>query len=118
MSDKYDEATAYLTKHPQEIYNIWNRPEASPHGCLFVQRGTASMECCPSQIKNHASPPSGITKDIYEGIRADEVIPYEGEDIVVDRLHRFAYWQRRMDDAGLRINESYANTSFHVVDSA
>ena len=36
MSDKYDDAVAYLTAHPDEISWAWGRPAVHEAGCLFV----------------------------------------------------------------------------------
>ena len=39
MRDKYDDAIAYLTEHPEQIHQVWNNPEKYPAGCLFEYAG-------------------------------------------------------------------------------
>jgi hypothetical protein len=35
MADKYDEAVAHLTAHPDEIYEAWMSAQDHTYGCLF-----------------------------------------------------------------------------------
>jgi hypothetical protein len=88
--DKYDEAIAYLTQHPEEIYDAWN--ERYLH--LFDRCGLRSTCGCLTQVKYEHK--QAQTPALTAAIRADDRIP-EAEKITVDDLPVFAEWQRRLD---------------------
>lgn len=99
MSDKYEDAIAYLTEHPNEIEDAWGNPSWHVAGCLFVQCGSFSAggtRCgCLTQVRRGMYPAAN-TKLTNE-IRADERIPLDGHEITVEHLPVFAEWQRRLD---------------------
>lgn len=93
--DKYDEAIAYLTEHPDEIYENWNDPGSSPAGCLFQYCGR-SYDCgCLTQVAGFLG--RAATSELTDAIRADVRIPRNERDLSVDRLPALAEWQRRLD---------------------
>lgn len=112
MSDKYDEAIAYLTKHPDAIQDAWQAGDVHEEaGCLFVAVApehqlyghsvpfTSGGDCgCLTTIRCGDSRFAlAWTKELTEAIRADERIPKDPDDITVEHLPIFAEWQRRID---------------------
>lgn len=98
--DKYDEQIAYLTEHPEKIYDSWGscdglfeyastdrsvrrRPDGKVCGCLTMIR----------MIDHYHA----YTDDLTERIRADERIPDDPDRITVAHLPVFAEWQRILD---------------------
>ncbi len=97
MSDKYDEAVAYLTKHPRKIFDAWDLPDETPHGCLFMPvRGDYSF-CCGCLTEVASGLRRACTNELTEAIRADVRIPTNPREITPDDLPVFAEWQRRID---------------------
>lgn len=119
MSDKYDEAVAYLTEHPEDIAEAWQIPvfrtpsKVAQAHCLFAyvtptgkEQGNRpdAKECgCLTQIQ--ASGPQGDndgefcawTDALTDAIQADHTIPTDIESVRVEDLSTFANWQRRID---------------------
>lgn len=98
--DKYDEAVAYLTKNPDEIYDAWNM--ASTHvpvkgSCLFVPCDLTVLTVCGCLTQVRGLEYDAATPRLTRAIRADRGIPKRGESIKPRHLKRFAYWQRRLD---------------------
>ena len=112
MSDKYDEAIAYLTANPNRIEQVWNHPIdfEEEGGCLFMPctRGYAlyngpPQKCgCLTQIRSDPTlrvvgRDSQIAAILTKEIRQDQAIPKRGQDIKISDLQHFATWQRRLD---------------------
>jgi len=120
MADKYDEAIAYLTENPEDIYDAWmlwarsdQTTDVKRAHCLFqVARvdpdDGSSLGCgCLTQIR------SGLTlggvrcgvlgksgrqhKRLTTAVRSDKRLPSEPGSIRVEHLPVFAEWQRRLD---------------------
>lgn len=98
--DKYDEAIAYLTDHPQEIQKAWlercldeNRKYYQHQSHCLFQRTTPDCGCLTQIRCGHRAP----TTKLAEEIRADERIPLLDKNITVADLPVFAEWQRRLD---------------------
>lgn len=123
MNDKYDDAIAYLTEFPDEIYDAWGDPggHAGRGGELFgfvgpdwtdassiydtrgVQVGTCG---CLQQIReakvNEKDGTSGSMEmshwpRLWNEIARDRSIPSDSTEITVDDLQVFAEWQRTID---------------------
>ena len=105
--DKYDEAIAYLTEHPEEIYRAWHTCGTHPHGCLFEfcspdgsnnKRADGEKCGCLTMVRG-LSKIGGVawTDALTEEIRTDERLPKSGSEITVEHLPVFAEWQRRLD---------------------
>ena len=106
--DKYDEAVAYLTEHPDEISAAWCVPEdgdesgcAKAH-CLFQYVTPTGEACCggrycgcPTLIVGRSF--RAWTDELTVAIRADQRIPKNPDNITIDHLSIFAEWQRRID---------------------
>lgn len=108
MSDKYQKAVAYLTEHPEEIYDAWmsggGLHPIHPAACLFKMvsntgesvRLESGKECgCLTMIKNGGY--VAETPELTVAIRADERIPYTQREIKPEHLPVFAEWQARID---------------------
>jgi len=113
MSDKYDKAVAYLTRHPGQIETTWGRALCSDYelddddkeahkkaACLFTRCGDEDGKFqatgCLTQISHGAGVCAG-TPELTKAIKADQRIPQNGEDIEVGDLSLFAEWRRRID---------------------
>lgn len=103
-ADKYDSAVAYLTKHPDKIKDTWADPYDREGGCLFTfvcpdpdNKDTRNNYGCLTQIRNVYLPYVAFTEELTEAIRADDRIPQNCGDILVDSLPVFAEWQRKID---------------------
>lgn len=106
--DKYDEAIAYLTEHPDEIHAAWadgwvkgEVDEDEPRrkdSCLFDLAGPKGCGCL-TQVK--LGKYEAMTTGLTTAIRADHRIPLRPQDITVDHLEHFADWQRKIDAMGL-----------------
>lgn len=98
MRDKYDDAIAYLTEHPEQIHQVWNNPEKYPAGCLFEYAGDPHARDigCLTLIRG---PNSWIaeTPELTAAIREDERIPVCEKSVTTADLLVFAEWQRRLD---------------------
>ncbi len=106
--DKYDEAIAYLTEHPDEIVNEWWNGSATGSnegqaGCLFNRAGDELADgrwCgCLTQVRGENLP--AATPELTAAIRADHRIPADENHITVDHLEVFAEWQRKIDAMNL-----------------
>jgi len=93
MTDKYDEAIAYLTARPDRIYYAWDHPY-EPMGALFRYAGEGCG--CLTQIRSDPEM-RAATPELTAAIRADKRIPLSPKDITVELLPIFAEWQRRID---------------------
>lgn len=106
--ESYDDAVAYLTAHPEEIYEAWNEATDEVRGgCLFAYatKKDEDFHCtnigCLTMIRHDRDARelgSEFGPEITQAIRDDERIPDEGDDITVEHLPVFAEWQRRLDD--------------------
>lgn len=101
--DKYDDAVAYLTEHPNEIYDAWCTPSSHPAGCLFTYVGpepTDNAYGCLTQIHRFPTAYKAFTPELKERIIASKALTsIKHESITVDKLKYFAMWQRRIDKA-------------------
>jgi hypothetical protein len=114
MSDKYDDAIAYLTEHPDEVENAWKRPytygpigrTAHVAGCLFQGVCRTAAEYydvrnpmgCLTQLKMYPDNYKyACSPETREEIIKDPEIPARSGCFSLDDLQRFAYWQRRLD---------------------
>ncbi len=113
--DKYDEAIAYLTDHPDEIVAAWTDPYTTRGGDLFrkIQRGVPDLKVpvwddgnscgCLTEIRSSFVREHGEylaeTVELTRAIRGDGRIPLRAEHITVEHLPLFAEWMRRVDDA-------------------
>lgn len=110
MSDKYQKAVEYLTKHPGEIFDAWLDVNEHPAGCLFqfanqfgFQRygydrasWTTTTICgCITEIRGCGY--LAETPELTAAIRADKRIPERPDDIKPHHLPVFAEWQARLD---------------------
>lgn len=102
MADKYDEAIAYLTKHPNQIRKAWNNPGRYRGGCLFQHLTPTGrilyqerMYGCPSLIRqgDWEACDDGLTKAAQD----DERIPVKVDKNAVSALPAFAEIQRLAD---------------------
>ena len=98
MSDKYDEAIAYLTKHPNEIVAAWWGYDYHEAGGLFglLPKARKRPSGCATELRK--SPDVVFTIPELESIKDDERIPKRKEHITVESLEVFAEWQRRADE--------------------
>lgn len=109
MGDKYDKAIAYLTEHPEEIFNAWSingtadDPREHPAHCLFQRTDGNDYDddshCgCLTEVKAMCDKrPRAPTYALTIAIRNDTRIPTDVEQITVADLPVFAEWQRRID---------------------
>lgn len=107
-TDKYDDAIAHFTAHPEQIRDAWEHPWVHPAGCLFLHCGDVLDDdkqggrCgCLTQIRacdTYVGPTPKMTKEI----RKDERIPLHPDEIQVEHLAAFAEWQRKIDPLGVR----------------
>lgn len=108
--DKYDEAVAWLTEHPECIHMTWNTAltghfDESNDGltneecieahkqasCLFLNCGKSG---CLTEVAHKHEMAS--TPELTQAIRADrDNIPEDGKAIQVKDLPIFAKWRRR-----------------------
>lgn len=91
--DKYDRAIAYLTKHPERIFESWclNNKRGQ---CLFVPLGKR-FECgCPVEVKKGF--PAGNVA-VKNAVLANGLIPARFQDITIESLPAFAKIQRMAD---------------------
>lgn len=113
--DKYDEAIAYLTAHPEEIYSAWcdagetdGNHKGLPGVELFAMArrdGKDSYQngCgCLTMIRNSefrqvVSADQEKSHRLTQAIRADHRLPCSGSLITPADLPVFAEWQRRLD---------------------
>ena len=109
MADKYDEAIAYLTEHPEEIRSAWYSVHdgSTPHmrlaHCLFQHctpsGNLQSIGDCPvgclTIVRSGSAP--AWTNQLTESIMLDDRLPDNEIDICVEHLPVFAEWQRRLD---------------------
>ena len=119
MPDKYDEAIAYLTLYPNQIYDAWQSPHDHPGGALFqyvTPNGSwysdeqrqrylrswtevlpAYIQCgCITQIRAGRV---AYTPELTADIRADDTLPDRPDRITLEHLPRMAEWQRKIDRA-------------------
>lgn len=105
MSDKYDDAIEYLTKHPDRIRECWRNPSRTDAGCLFAfitpdgwHASVGGKACgCPTLIRADATFSPAWTPELTEIIRNDERIPKHEAHITVESLPAFAEIQRLAD---------------------
>lgn len=98
MADKYDEAVAYLTAHPDEIRRAWANPDAHEYGCLFMYLDGPGGNCgCLTLVKLDP----GMYKrthphmaGLIDRVNADPRIPKYEHSITEESLPAFAEWQR------------------------
>ena len=105
--DKYDEAIAYLTEHPQEISAAFNDGYAhrgSPGFCLFVAaapKGMLAMRrdgvTCGCLVAIRSGNYEAWTEDATKRIRGNLSLPDNAEMITPQHLIHFANEQRRLD---------------------
>lgn len=98
--DKYDQAIAYLTKHPEEIMAAWMGFNTHIAGCLFAFLSpsgfTSGLYGCATIIKadeRHYA----LTPTMTEAIQGDDRIPKYRSEITVESLLAFAEYQRQAD---------------------
>jgi hypothetical protein len=109
MADKYDEAVAYLTEHPEHISLAWSfqAPETAAAikqaHCLF-QHVTASGRsewrngtACGCLTTIRAEYGIAATDDLTTRIRGDARIPKLIDEVGPQHLHIMRDWQRRID---------------------
>lgn len=105
MNDKYDEAIAYLTEHPDAIHTAWFSPRLHRAGCLFQfctpdgakgRRSDTLMCGCLTQVHGRGCNVAW-TDELTEAIEQDNRLPACIDDVQVDDLPVFAEWQRRLD---------------------
>jgi hypothetical protein len=108
MSDKYDEAIAFLTANPHKISECWMAPDnllagelfqfVTPSG-LYDSNDYMTEQCrkpgCLSQIR--ADRGLAWTPELTKEVKKDERIPADEYQIGVEHLPVFAEWQRRLD---------------------
>jgi hypothetical protein len=103
--DKYDEAIAYLTAHPDRMSNAWVSPTVPPAGCLFAYLTPTGlravrddgMTCgCPTMVKAR---PNRVawTEELTAKVKADNRIPSNKDDLTLDTLVALAAYQREAD---------------------
>ena len=115
MSDKYDDAVAYLTEHPDKIEDAWNdggyfendTADEEPHSGAALFRfasksgtgGICRSGLCYGCLTMIRDSPGIVaeTEELTNAIRQDERIPTSWHDITVEHLPTFAEWQRRLD---------------------
>lgn len=101
--DKYDEAVKYFTKNPDKIYDCWNDPASSVHGCLFEFFRTRSVEfnlvrtLCATQARLYKDTAEVQNDDFLKRISMDENVPDDGLKIRLHHLPLFAKYQREYD---------------------
>lgn len=104
--DKYDEAIAYLTEHPEEISKAWNQPGAAKGGCLFrmatnaitredTRRDVSLGFGCLTMVRGNGC--NAATPELTIAIRSDGRIPSSRHTVTPSHLPVFAEWQRRLD---------------------
>ncbi len=105
MADKYDEAVAYLTEHPDETRTAWRYPESHVAGCLFRyatetggEYSFVSDDYCGCLTQIHCGDRFAVNDDVTEAIRSDQRIPNDvSNSMPRETLEVFAEWQRRLD---------------------
>jgi hypothetical protein len=109
MGDKYDEAVAYLTEHPDSIFDSWKACGSMPGGCLFqFATPTGSIEwrrddgeekeCgCLTTIRCNPGERHAWSDELTVAILGDQRIPLDARQIDTEHLPVFAEWQRRLD---------------------
>lgn len=104
--DKYDKAVAYLTAHPEEIFEAWNTavlPKGRRRGWeLFQPLGLPGACGCATQVKYSGM--VAATLHLTAAIRRTKWIPWP-EEIGVEHLERFGQIQRKVDEMGLRTKQ-------------
>jgi len=102
--DKYDEQIAYLTNNPNQINKLWDKAEG-----LFKILGKNSnlrRAGCLTMIKpdeNRAVPyypldeKGNILVELNKEIINDSGIPNDPFLITIEKLPKFAYYQRKYD---------------------
>jgi hypothetical protein len=105
--DKYDEAIAYLTEHPDEIEEAWmdgsiyppdedDKKKINPGACLLrMLKSTGMCLTMMKNSKNRSGDPYLLA--LVVEVNADDRIPDEDVKITVESLPAFAEWQRRFD---------------------
>jgi hypothetical protein len=108
--DRYDEAIAYLTEHPEDIVEAWDTPLDNPGGALFMgcKRFPDLYSCCLTQVASGQA--DAETYELTKRIREDMRIPRfttaakaaeaswnDLFPIKVEHLPVFAEWHRKMD---------------------
>lgn len=110
MGDKYDDAVASLTEHPEQIFDAWGSPNKLQEGCLFQMcggrgevlpslshdaDGKYSHEIgCPTMIENGGN--IALTPSLTDWIR-EQPIPNNARMIEAIHLPAFATIQRKLD---------------------
>ena len=101
--DAYDEAVAWLTERPEEIWNAWmegNGP-AIGRGCLFryaCKSGEFDGQDvgCLTAIRSGTG--HATTRELTRAIRLDDRLPRNSQlEAGVANLPVFAEWQRHLD---------------------
>lgn len=112
--DKYDEAIAMLTEHPDQLESAWcgSHPqhELHPAHCLFQhvtpsgfqeKRADGKVCGCLTLIRGatvrSAYASVAWTDELTKEIGADQRIPVASEHVTVADLPVFAEWQRKID---------------------
>lgn len=103
--DRYDEAVAYLTEHPDKIQATWASPFLHVHtgGALFqtaadTKRDTAICYGCLTQIRQLPHFYRSQTPNLTKAILDDDRLPTNEKEITVAHLPIFAEWQRKIDE--------------------
>lgn len=96
MADKYDEAVAYLTARPDEIYDSWLCAESLFQFVEPIDGNDEKVCGCLTEIRGSYDI-CAWTDELTAAIRADERLPRNAEDITPAHLPVFAEWQRRID---------------------
>lgn len=124
--DIYDRAVAFLTSHPEQIADAWDRPFCHPAGILFqvaspsgnYQVANDRIGHCGEICEIVSGQAVAFTDEMTEIIREDERIPQIGEefpDIKVESLEAFAEWQRVFDMTWERNpDEVFRNLGFTI----
>ena len=124
MNDKYDDAIAYLTEHPDHIRDAGGSPGGwegrggelfgfvgpnwqSNENAVYNTRGVEAGTCgwlqqireCKVEGGNGRSGEMKMSHwpRLWENIARDERIPSDADDITVRDLPVFAEWQRQID---------------------
>lgn len=105
--DKYDEAIAWLTEHPDQIQAAWWPPDGDEilatqqAHCLFqttAPRPLGAKPCgCLTEIRCAPHLFTGPSPSLHDQIAGDNRIPKAFDEIGAEHLPVFAEWQRRLD---------------------